>query len=222
MAISDWRICSSCATQELESRSVPCSTLRWSWLMMGAVDLAWMYYQPSGRSDAELTALLRGYSVAFLDTDLEQSANPHSFIATYRPNNRSAPCYTGCITFTSAPPERLTFCRPTNRTTISHIDRWSDAFRKYVWQSLGPDGSRRCQTPMFDAYRDTGLPEVWTGVEVDAVSVVDGEFLLRPELGERWYYEGATGCARTHFSTTATSAHRFTSGSGGRQCRVAL
>ena len=56
------------------------------------------------------------------------------------------------------------------------------AFRRLVLDPLAPGGSRRCQFAYFSSYHDEFLPEAWTGVEPDAIVVVDGGMLLRPDL----------------------------------------
>jgi uridine kinase len=62
------------------------------------------------------------------------------------------------------------------------------AFSELVLQPLGAGGTRRCRTAVFDSLHDTWLPERWVTVGVDCVVVVDGVFLLRPELTAHWDY----------------------------------
>ena len=62
------------------------------------------------------------------------------------------------------------------------------AFRDLFLVPLGPDGSRRCRTALFDAFHDVPYPEVWHSVGSHAIAVVDGAFLLRPELADLWDY----------------------------------
>ena len=63
-----------------------------------------------------------------------------------------------------------------------------DAFRDLLLRPLGPGGSRRCRPAVFDAFRDAWLPEGWRAVGDRAVAIVDGAFLLRPELAGHWDY----------------------------------
>jgi uridine kinase len=53
---------------------------------------------------------------------------------------------------------------------------------------LGPNGTRRCRTGQFDSYHDVPLAEEWHDVGATCVLVVDGAFLQRPELKDRWDY----------------------------------
>jgi uridine kinase len=55
-------------------------------------------------------------------------------------------------------------------------------FRAVLLDPLAPGGDRRVRTAVFDAYRDEALPESWTLVDADAVVLIDGIYLLRPEL----------------------------------------
>lgn len=63
-----------------------------------------------------------------------------------------------------------------------------ESFIDLLLQPLGPGGSRRCRTAIFDSYHDVPLPEIWTDVQDDAVAIIDGVFLLRPELRGHWDY----------------------------------
>src|SRR5262249_48082478 len=69
-------------------------------------------------------------------------------------------------------------------TPQSYYDEGFDyvAFHDLVLQPLGPGGSRRCRVALFDSYRDEWLPEAWVDVGGDCIAIVDGVFLLRPEL----------------------------------------
>jgi len=60
------------------------------------------------------------------------------------------------------------------------------AVRTLLLEPLGPDGSRRCRTRLFDSYHDRWLPEEWHVAPADAVLVADGGFLFHPELAELW------------------------------------
>lgn len=61
------------------------------------------------------------------------------------------------------------------------------AFRQLVLDPLQPGGSRRCRFALWDSYRDAPMPEQWTEVGDDAVVVVDGIFLFRPEFHPLWH-----------------------------------
>jgi len=75
-------------------------------------------------------------------------------------------------------------------TPRSYYDEGYDyeAFRALLLRPLGPGGSRRCRTGLFDAFHDAWLPEEWQLVDDRTVAVVDGVFLLRPELAGHWDY----------------------------------
>jgi uridine kinase len=75
-------------------------------------------------------------------------------------------------------------------TPRSYYDEGYDyeAFRELLLRPLGPGGSRRCRTALFDALHDAWLPEEWHAVGDQTVAVVDGAFLLRPELAGHWDY----------------------------------
>ena len=60
------------------------------------------------------------------------------------------------------------------------------AFRDFLLRPLGPSGTRRCRTALFDSFHDAWLPETWHAVGDHAVAIVDGAFLLRPELVTHW------------------------------------
>jgi uridine kinase len=62
------------------------------------------------------------------------------------------------------------------------------AVRQVLLEPLGSGGNRRCRTRLFDSYHDAWLPEEWHVPPADAVVLVDGGFLLRPELAALWDY----------------------------------
>jgi uridine kinase len=64
----------------------------------------------------------------------------------------------------------------------------STAFRDLLLWPLGPGGDRRCRTAIFDAFHDASLPEVWQAPGAEAVVVVDGIFLRKPEFAGCWEY----------------------------------
>jgi uridine kinase len=51
---------------------------------------------------------------------------------------------------------------------------------------LGPDGDRRYQHAVYDLDTDTALSPPATTAAADAVLLLDGVFLLRPELIDLW------------------------------------
>jgi uridine kinase len=61
-----------------------------------------------------------------------------------------------------------------------------DALRQVLLDPLGPGGDRRYQTAIIDYPADTALSLPFTTAPTDAVLVLDGVFLLRPELVDRW------------------------------------
>jgi uridine kinase len=75
-------------------------------------------------------------------------------------------------------------------TPRSYYDEGFDyeAFRNLLLQPLGPGGSRRCRPALFDAFHDAWHPEQWHEVGDRAVAIIDGVFLLRPELAGHWDY----------------------------------
>jgi uridine kinase len=62
------------------------------------------------------------------------------------------------------------------------------AFRAWLLEPLGPGGTRQCRLAMLDSFDDMLLPEEWHEPEQDAVVIVDGIFLLHPELTAHWDY----------------------------------
>jgi len=75
-------------------------------------------------------------------------------------------------------------------TPRSYYDEGYDyaAFRDLLLLPLGPGGDRRCRAALFDSFHDEWLPEEWHEVGAGAVAIVDGAFLLRPDLAEHWEY----------------------------------
>jgi uridine kinase len=61
-----------------------------------------------------------------------------------------------------------------------------DALRRVLLDPLGPDGDRRYQHAVYDLGTDTALSQPATTAPADAVLLLDGVFLLRPELIGRW------------------------------------
>jgi uridine kinase len=60
------------------------------------------------------------------------------------------------------------------------------ALRRLLLDPLGPDGDRNYVTAAFDLERDEPLERELTRASEDAVLIVDGTFLQRPELNGAW------------------------------------
>ncbi|MDO3683364.1 AAA family ATPase [Micromonospora sp. C28ISP2-4] len=60
------------------------------------------------------------------------------------------------------------------------------SLKRVLLDPLGPDGDRRFQQAVYDHTTDTVLSPPVTAAPPDAVLIVDGVFLLRPELIDRW------------------------------------
>jgi uridine kinase len=61
-------------------------------------------------------------------------------------------------------------------------------FRRCMLDPFQPDGSRRVQLAFWDSYNDTPLAEQWIDAPTDVVVIIDGIFLLRPDLRTYWDY----------------------------------
>jgi len=61
-----------------------------------------------------------------------------------------------------------------------------DTLCRVLLDPLGPDGDRRYQQAVYDFQTDTALSQPVTTAPADAVLLLDGVFLLRPELIGRW------------------------------------
>jgi uridine kinase len=61
-----------------------------------------------------------------------------------------------------------------------------DALRRVLLDPLGPDGDRRYQTAVYNWHTDTALSKPVTTARTDAVLLLEGVFLLRPELTGQW------------------------------------
>jgi uridine kinase len=57
-----------------------------------------------------------------------------------------------------------------------------DTLRRVLLDPLGPDGDRRYQHAVYDLDADTALPPPVTAAAADAVLLLEGVFLLGPEL----------------------------------------
>jgi len=62
------------------------------------------------------------------------------------------------------------------------------ALRRLLLDPLGPGGNRRYRAAHFDAHRDEPVDALEEIAPADAVVVVDGVFLGRPELAACWDY----------------------------------
>jgi len=60
------------------------------------------------------------------------------------------------------------------------------AFERLLLQPLGPGGDRRVRLALRDALRDRPAAETVVLAAADAIAIVDGAFLLRPELKAAW------------------------------------
>lgn len=61
-----------------------------------------------------------------------------------------------------------------------------DAFRRELLEPLGPDGNRRYRVAVFDHRSDAHVSLPVAVASRDAIALVDGLFLLRPELADHW------------------------------------
>ena len=61
-----------------------------------------------------------------------------------------------------------------------------DTLRRVLLDPLGPDGDRCYQQAVYDLDTDAALSPPVTTAAADAVLLLDGVFLLRPELAGRW------------------------------------
>ena len=61
-----------------------------------------------------------------------------------------------------------------------------DTLLEVLLLPLGPGGNRQCRLKTFDFRTDTPIHESPQSVSEDAVLILDGVFLLRPELNPTW------------------------------------
>jgi uridine kinase len=61
-----------------------------------------------------------------------------------------------------------------------------DALLSELLLPLGPGGNRRCRTRIHDIQTESPVQERYMQVPADAILLVDGIFLLRPELIDIW------------------------------------
>ncbi len=62
------------------------------------------------------------------------------------------------------------------------------AFRNHVLEPLRQDDSRRCRLTLWDRFHDIAFPEQRIEAENDTILIVDGIFLLQPNLQHFWNY----------------------------------
>jgi uridine kinase len=60
------------------------------------------------------------------------------------------------------------------------------AIRTELLEPLGPGGSRRFRTATFDQQRQLAVPVTWIVAPDDAILLVDGSLMYRPELNDLW------------------------------------
>jgi uridine kinase len=60
------------------------------------------------------------------------------------------------------------------------------SFRRLLLEPLGPAGDHRVRLALHDAFHDRPVEDAAVTAECDAIVVIDGAFLLRPELREAW------------------------------------
>ncbi len=61
-----------------------------------------------------------------------------------------------------------------------------EVFRRVLLEPLGPGGDLRCRTGVWDSYRDEPIAEEWVEVDQDAIALIDGMFLLGPQLASHF------------------------------------
>jgi uridine kinase len=61
-----------------------------------------------------------------------------------------------------------------------------DSLKAVLLIPLGLGGDHRCRLKIFDYHTDTHIHEVPQSISTDAVLLMDGVFLLRPELNAYW------------------------------------
>jgi uridine kinase len=61
-----------------------------------------------------------------------------------------------------------------------------DAFVRLLLQPLGPDGDRRFAPQSFDLLKDRAVIPQFETAPADAILIVDGTFLQRPDLQRRF------------------------------------
>lgn len=75
-------------------------------------------------------------------------------------------------------------------TAQSYYDDGFDytSFTSFVLKPLGPGGNRSCRTALWDSFHDKEIPEQWHTVKDTDIAIIDGIFLLHPELINHWDY----------------------------------
>lgn len=60
------------------------------------------------------------------------------------------------------------------------------AVRRLLMDPIGPEGDRRCRLDFWNSHDNEAFPEDWVDVSDEAIVIVDGPFLLTPELCDSW------------------------------------
>lgn len=60
------------------------------------------------------------------------------------------------------------------------------AVRRLLMDPIGSGGDRRCRLDFWNSHDNEPFPEDWVKVSDDAIVIVDGAFLLTPELCDLW------------------------------------
>lgn len=60
------------------------------------------------------------------------------------------------------------------------------AFVRLLLEPLGPQGNRHCRLDLWNWFDDEPFPEDWVDAPENAILLVDGVFLLVPELRPHW------------------------------------
>lgn len=94
------------------------------------------------------------------------------------------------------------------------------AMRKLLLDPLGPLGDRLYVTATFDLDRDEALGPIARQANVDAILVVDGTFLQRPELRPAWDY--VIFLSVTEEEARRRGVERDFNASGGKACTSEL
>ena len=61
-----------------------------------------------------------------------------------------------------------------------------ETFCEVLLEPLGPGGSRRCLTGVWNSASDEPIAEAWQEVDCDAIAVIDGMLLLGPDLASHF------------------------------------
>jgi len=61
-----------------------------------------------------------------------------------------------------------------------------DSLKSVLLSPLGPAGDRRCRLKIFDCHTDSPIHQAPHSISEDTVLLMDGVFLMRPELNASW------------------------------------